>query len=540
VVKTLCVQIFQKPPLYPLFVALLILCLLVPVVAAVTCTSPCECMREEAAIERFGRGGYVKCDEEPCGYVADKLDESGKAISIATLYCFRDVSITIPRVVATVIPVTETRPILTLTPIRATVTPTPTETPGLLVRVTATPTPSILKVPITQVVVTGDADGDGIGNLLDNCPNVANPDQIDSETELKCGPAPDINSPPVCIPVIVGDGVGDACDNCPSVHNPDQVDVDKDGAGDACDNCPNFASPSQADTDVDGVGDPCDNCPSVHNPDQVDVDKDGAGNACDCDDGVRGGYEQDIDCGGPCPLPCNVCSAPVLPAKFDYRQWKGKNWLSPVKDQAVCGSCYAHAPIGAMEAKYNLEQNALWNINLAEQEYVSSCYTGVGSCLGGSSSAVLGHLKDEGVLVETCFPYTSTNCVHSEPDPKPDDPDHKKLVCNFAGHCAQPQACTHCTNILQRWEISGYGSAAGTVQQVKRNLACNGPLVVCSGSWWHCVVLTGWDDTQDAWIIKNSWGAGWQQNGYGFIGYESDIGQEFLDSAVSVQGVGVV
>jgi C1A family cysteine protease len=493
-VKTLCVQIFQKPPLYPLFVALLILCLLVPVVAAVTCTSPCECMREEAAIERFGRGGYVKCDEEPCGYVADKLDESGKAISIATLYCFRDVSITIPRVVATVIPVTETRPILTLTPIRATVTPTPTETPGLLVRVTATPTPSILKVPITQVVVTGDADGDGIGNLLDNCPNVANPDQIDSETELKCGPAPDINSPPVCIPVIVGDGVGDACDNCPSVHNPDQVDVDKDGAG----------------------------------------------NACDCDDGVRGGYEQDIDCGGPCPLPCNVCSAPVLPAKFDYRQWKGKNWLSPVKDQAVCGSCYAHAPIGAMEAKYNLEQNALWNINLAEQEYVSSCYTGVGSCLGGSSSAVLGHLKDEGVLVETCFPYTSTNCVHSEPDPKPDDPDHKKLVCNFAGHCAQPQACTHCTNILQRWEISGYGSAAGTVQQVKRNLACNGPLVVCSGSWWHCVVLTGWDDTQDAWIIKNSWGAGWQQNGYGFIGYESDIGQEFLDSAVSVQGVGVV
>src|SRR5438309_1976599 len=58
-----------------------------------------------------------------------------------------------------------------------------------------------------------DADTDGIGDARDNCPFVANKDQLDSD----------------------GDGVGDACDNCPGVSNPDQHDINGNGVGDACD-----------------------------------------------------------------------------------------------------------------------------------------------------------------------------------------------------------------------------------------------------------------------------------------------------------------
>lgn len=55
-----------------------------------------------------------------------------------------------------------------------------------------------------------------------------------------------------------GDMISDSCDNCPEVHNPDQLDTDEDGIGDVCDNCPEVHNPDQLDTDEDGIGDACD------------------------------------------------------------------------------------------------------------------------------------------------------------------------------------------------------------------------------------------------------------------------------------------
>jgi hypothetical protein len=51
---------------------------------------------------------------------------------------------------------------------------------------------------------------------------------------------------------------GLAVDNCPFVANPAQVDADTDTVGDLCDNCPAVFNPDQTDTDGDGLGDACD------------------------------------------------------------------------------------------------------------------------------------------------------------------------------------------------------------------------------------------------------------------------------------------
>jgi len=118
-------------------------------------------------------------------------------------------------------------------------------------------------------VTPRDTDGDGIPDVNDNCPFMANADQNDADA----------------------DGIGDVCDYCPlDAAN----DADGDGVCGNLDNCPAFPNPDQRDTDGDGVGDPCDadddndgvpdaadNCPLVFNPDQRDTDGDGIGDVCD-------------------------------------------------------------------------------------------------------------------------------------------------------------------------------------------------------------------------------------------------------------------
>lgn len=95
-----------------------------------------------------------------------------------------------------------------------------------------------------------DWDGDGVPDVLDNCPDFANPDQLDTD----------------------GDGLGDYCEG----------DDDNDGVNDGQDNCPLTANPGQEDTDNEGIGNACDNCPTVANFNQADADQDGIGDVCDC------------------------------------------------------------------------------------------------------------------------------------------------------------------------------------------------------------------------------------------------------------------
>ncbi len=55
-----------------------------------------------------------------------------------------------------------------------------------------------------------------------------------------------------------GDGIGDTIDNCPTTPNFDQDDDDQDGFGDVCDNCPQVSNPGQENSDLDDDGDACD------------------------------------------------------------------------------------------------------------------------------------------------------------------------------------------------------------------------------------------------------------------------------------------
>ncbi len=148
-----------------------------------------------------------------------------------------------------------------------------------------------------------DADDDGVLNGDDNCPQVGNTDQLDSDGD---------GAGDVCDDDDDGDGDLDTADNCRLIVNPDQADADTDGVGDVCDNCVAVANPDQTDTDLDRDGDACDNCPAMANPEQADTDGDATGDACDaCPQDAQNDQDGDGICGDVdnCPAVSNVSQA---------------------------------------------------------------------------------------------------------------------------------------------------------------------------------------------------------------------------------------
>lgn len=112
-----------------------------------------------------------------------------------------------------------------------------------------------------------DADEDGVPDDDDNCPDVANPDQEDWDSDGVGDACSDADE----------DGVFDDVDNCRETANPGQEDWNQNGVGDACD-----------DFDGDQVMDAIDNCREAANPNQFDRDGDGLGDACDAESGLCG------------------------------------------------------------------------------------------------------------------------------------------------------------------------------------------------------------------------------------------------------------
>lgn len=150
-----------------------------------------------------------------------------------------------------------------------------------------------------------DEDGDDVLDDDDNCPQIPNTDQKNTDAEV--GAENGTCEPGIKDEGCLGDGLGDACDPCPELTVNDQ-----DGDGfydcvvgglpiDPCptepeyydgdnkpvceDNCDEVANPSQLDSDDDGIGDACDAEPFVSD----DTDKDGILNNVDgCDDSPEG------------------------------------------------------------------------------------------------------------------------------------------------------------------------------------------------------------------------------------------------------------
>ncbi len=208
------------------------------------------------------------------------------------------------------------------------------------------------------------------------------------------------------------------------------------------------------------------------------------------------------------PIPTVTAAYPEL----DWRNLLGISYVSPVKNQGSCGSCWAFAVTAALESQVMIATGGN-PVDLSEQILVSCSKTG--SCSGGSPSSASTYIQNVGLPSENCFPYTASN-----------------NSCNNA--CADWQSDTDMVN--------GWHTTSG-VENMKNALYAYGPILAtmyvyddffsyrsgiysyATGSYAgaHAVLVVGYDDTQQCFIVKNSWGSNWGEGGFFQIAY-SEVG----------------
>ncbi len=94
-------------------------------------------------------------------------------------------------------------------------------------------------------------------------------------------------------------------------------------------------------------------------------------------------------------------------ADLDWRSNNG-NWMTPVKNQGNCGSCWAFGWIAAHEARTNIFHSDINEDPDLSEQYVLSCNPYGYNCNGGRMD-IGDWVIQNGIPDEACYPYTATN-----------------------------------------------------------------------------------------------------------------------------------
>ncbi|XP_047472136.1 dipeptidyl peptidase 1-like [Penaeus chinensis] len=208
-----------------------------------------------------------------------------------------------------------------------------------------------------------------------------------------------------------------------------------------------------------------------------------------------------------------------LPENFDWRDVEGVNYVSAVRDQASCGSCYTFTSMAQLEARLRIVTRNQRQDVFSTQDAVSCSVLSQG-CLGGFNYLIAGrYAMDQGVVAEECNPYAG-----------------------LLGTCDTDETCAR-TYVSEYEYVGGYYGACNE-ELMLHALVAEGPMAVAymvyddfhnyEGGIYHhtgfkndfnplevtnhAVLLVGYgvDNAtgEKYWTCKNSWGADWGEDGF--------------------------
>lgn len=226
-------------------------------------------------------------------------------------------------------------------------------------------------------------------------------------------------------------------------------------------------------------------------------------------------------------------SRPARPVSYVYGNpgmasldMRDRGFVTPVRNQESHGTCWAFSAMAAFETSYKIINGDFIN---ASEQHIINC-SGAGNSTAGWMAPVFDWMVDNAKNVdnETHIPYTGTDGRCSTSTPRTDFFAASWGIVDPSGDL---------------WKIP-------TVTQIKEAICRHGAVVTAlyadqlfklySGGVFssftsgehtnvnHGVTIIGWNDSIQAWLIKNSWGGGWGSDcgkgttlGYMWIKYNS-------------------
>jgi len=193
---------------------------------------------------------------------------------------------------------------------------------------------------------------------------------------------------------------------------------------------------------------------------------------------------------------------------------------TPVKNQAQCGSCWAHAVVEIIESAVAKSGKGLHP--LAPQQLVDCNTESNSGCKGGNVGNALAYYQTHGTTLASTYPYKAKNGTCKIPSGK------GPIVKTFGQatpQCNDPACDSQAGEDDMVKALALYGPLAIVIDAGKLQHYSGGvmtPKSGCKHTWDaqdHAVVLVGYNPTKKYWLVRNSWGASWGESGYFRMSY---------------------
>lgn len=225
----------------------------------------------------------------------------------------------------------------------------------------------------------------------------------------------------------------------------------------------------------------------------------------------------------------------ALPSSFDWRNYNGHSYIGSIRNQGSCGSCYAFGAAATAEGAYNLamgrydgncvdfsESYIIWR--LGSMHPYSDHFSG---CDGSDYDyEELQAITDIGIGYEADFPYTGADpggAEHSD-DPVARFDSWHRIPCGDID-AIKTAIMTYGVVDASVLTTSAFEAYSGGIYDDSQT-SCTDASPCYYTETDHVIALVGWNDNGDAenngyWILRNSWGTDWGENGYMRIKYRA-------------------